>query len=99
SLGMYSPYLAKASDPAANFSHSIFTPDASRMRTAAFVISGPIPSPGINVTLYAMNSYWKALPLITLIYTDRGVVGSRDVWDSFANSPLFDQCKSVSSVL
>src|SRR5215472_6833992 len=50
-LGMYSPYLANASEPAANDSHSILTPEASTMRVAARVTSGPIPSPGINVTL------------------------------------------------
>src|SRR6476660_9366636 len=61
SLGMYSPYLAKASDPAAKLSHSIFTPDASTMRTAALVTSGPIPSPGIRVTLCAINGVLKLL--------------------------------------
>src|SRR5207302_10977629 len=86
SLGMYSPYLANASEPAENLSHSIFTPDASTMRTAAFVTSGPMPSPGISVTLCVMNSYWKTLPLITqitLIYTDRQYSVPGDVWDGF----------------
>src|SRR5215831_19269637 len=59
SLGMYSPYLANASEPAANFSHSIFTPDASTMRTAAFVTSGPMPSPGISVTLCPITPLYR----------------------------------------
>src|SRR5580693_5788922 len=52
SLGMYSPCFSKASAPTANVSHSNFTPVASRMRTVALVTSGPIPSPGIRVTLW-----------------------------------------------
>ena len=43
--------FSKASAPTANVSHSNFTPVASRMRTVAFITSGPIPSPGIRVTL------------------------------------------------
>src|SRR5215472_8337295 len=58
SLGMYSWYFSKASVPAANVSQSIFTPEASRMRTVAPVTSGPMPSPGINVTRCAINSLW-----------------------------------------
>src|ERR1035438_7340446 len=52
SLGMYSWYFSKASAPAAKLSHSNLTPVASRIRTLAFTTSGPMPSPGINVTLY-----------------------------------------------
>src|ERR1700691_3877423 len=48
---MYSPWISKASAPAANRSHSNLTLVASRMRTTACVTSGPMPSPGIRVTL------------------------------------------------
>src|SRR5271169_112294 len=54
SLGMYSWYFSKASAPAAKLSHSNLTPVASIMRTVAWMTSGPIPSPGIRVTLCAI---------------------------------------------
>src|ERR1700738_166896 len=56
SLGMYSPDFLNASAPTANVSHSNFSPVASRMRTVALVTSGPIPSPGISVTLWVIIS-------------------------------------------
>src|ERR1700686_421319 len=55
SLGMYSLYFSKASAPAAKLSHSKLTPVASSMRTVAWMTSGPMPSPGIKVTLYAID--------------------------------------------
>src|SRR5271167_1540343 len=55
SFGMYSLYFSNASAPAMKVSHSNFTPVASRMRTVAWVTSGPIPSPGIRVILCAMS--------------------------------------------
>src|SRR5580693_1892117 len=54
SFGMYSLYFSNASAPAMKVSHSNFTPVASRMRTVACVTSGPMPSPGIRVILYAI---------------------------------------------
>src|ERR1039458_2166697 len=55
SFGMYSLYFSKASAPAAKLSHSNLTPVASSMRTVAWITSGPIPSPGISVTLCAID--------------------------------------------
>src|SRR6267143_3068104 len=55
SLGMYSLYFSKASAPTAKVSQSNFTPVASRMRTVALVTSGPMPSPGIRVTLWLIK--------------------------------------------
>src|SRR5208337_158683 len=56
SLGMYSWYFSKASAPAEKLSHSNLTPVASTMRTVAWITSGPIPSPGMRVTLCAINA-------------------------------------------
>src|SRR5450631_1628901 len=56
SLGMYSLYFSKASAPAAKLSHSNLTPVASSMRTVAWMTSGPMPSPGMRVTLCAINN-------------------------------------------
>src|ERR1700733_12047919 len=55
SLGMYSPDFSYASAPTAKASHSNFTPVASRMRTVARVTSGPMPSPGMSVILWAIG--------------------------------------------
>src|SRR5579859_2168480 len=51
SLGIYSPLISNASAPAAKRSHSHLIPVASRIRITACVTSGPMPSPGISVTL------------------------------------------------
>src|SRR5208282_1505526 len=59
SLGMYSPYFSKASAPTEKDSHSNLTPVASRMRTVACVTSGPMPSPGMSVTLWFMCTFQK----------------------------------------
>ena len=55
SAGMYSPKISKASAPAAKRSHSHLMPVASRMRTTACVTSGPMPSPGMRVTLWVFD--------------------------------------------
>src|SRR5216683_740223 len=60
SLGMYSLYFSKASAPAAKLSHSNLTPVASSMRTVAWMTSGPMPSPGIRVTLWVMKNERKS---------------------------------------
>ena len=62
SFGMYSLYFSKASAPAANVSHSNLTPVASRMRTTASVTSGPMPSPGMSVTLCVIRFRAEAAP-------------------------------------
>src|SRR5271157_1289997 len=56
SFGMYSLYFSNASAPAMKVSHSNFTPVASRMRTVAWVTSGPMPSPGMRVILCVIIS-------------------------------------------
>src|SRR5208337_4091788 len=56
SFGMYSWYFSNASAPAAKLSHSNLTPVASTMRTVAWMTSGPIPSPGMRVTLCAIKN-------------------------------------------
>src|SRR5216684_2499252 len=60
SFGMYSLYFSKASAPAAKLSHSNLTPVASSMRTVAWMTSGPMPSPGIRVTLWVMKNERKS---------------------------------------
>src|SRR5690242_11528465 len=52
--GIGSPYFATADMPAARSSHVMPASAASRSRTVARLIDGPIPSPGIRVTLVAM---------------------------------------------
>src|SRR3954466_11436483 len=54
SSGIGSPYLATADMPATCSSHSMSAPAASRSRTVARLIDGPMPSPGIRVTLVDM---------------------------------------------
>src|SRR5262249_1527469 len=49
--GSGSPDWASASLPAACCSHSSFAPAASSTRTVAAVTSGPMPSPGMRVTV------------------------------------------------
>src|SRR5580704_11325160 len=66
SLGMYSPCFSKASAPTANDSHSNFTPVASRIRTVARVTSGPMPSPGIRVTLCAISKPSPRTPTLPI---------------------------------
>ena len=46
------PYSSITPAPASTFSHSISTPVDSTTFTIAAATSGPIPSPGISVTLY-----------------------------------------------
>ena len=46
------PYSSMTPAPASTFSHSISTPVDSTTFTIAAATSGPIPSPGISVTLY-----------------------------------------------
>ena len=50
SSGSDDPDKSCAGPPTTNLSHSIRTPAASTMRTTAAQTSGPMPSPGINVT-------------------------------------------------
>src|SRR5690242_13455592 len=49
SSGIGSSNFSTAAIPASRRSHSNEAPAASRMRTVASVMSGPMPSPGINV--------------------------------------------------
>ena len=49
-------YFSIRASPASTLSHSISAPDASTTFTMALVTSGPIPSPGIKVTLYILSS-------------------------------------------
>src|SRR5258706_10448058 len=66
SLGMYSLYFSKASAPEAKLSHSNLTPVASRIRTAACVTSGPMPSPGMRVILCAIEQEVPSLTGLSL---------------------------------
>src|SRR5688572_6214182 len=50
-LGSGVPCFGMTSAPASTVSHSIFTPVASTIRRIASVSSGPVPSPGIRVTV------------------------------------------------
>ncbi len=45
------PYFSMTSAPASAISHSMSTPVASTTRRIAVVSSGPIPSPGMRVTV------------------------------------------------
>src|SRR5215472_209503 len=70
-LGMYSPVFANASAPAANVCHSnstsVAAPAASKTLTTAPETSGPIPSPGINVTLCVLfAAISRLLPLFQI---------------------------------
>ena len=56
SCGKSSPPLARLTSPTSRRRHSKATPVASITLSAASVISGPIPSPGIKVTRCAMCS-------------------------------------------
>src|ERR1039458_1060401 len=64
---MYSPNRSNASAPAANLCHSnatpVAAPAASTIRTTAADTSGPIPSPGINVTACVRVAIASQLPL------------------------------------
>ena len=51
------PCSAMTAAPASTRSHSKATPLASRTRVAASVSSGPMPSPGISVTRWAMAAF------------------------------------------
>src|SRR4030095_5105793 len=56
--GRSTPVSASARAPALATSHSTATPVASTARTVAAATSGPMPSPGINVILWAITRYY-----------------------------------------
>ena len=62
SSGRGVPASSITSTPACRTSHSKSTPVASRTRRAASVSSGPVPSPGISVTRWAMSAADRTWP-------------------------------------
>src|SRR3954464_6842248 len=68
------PCLSMTSAPASCTSHSNATPVASRTRRVASVSSGPVPSPGINVTRCAI----RRRRVHTRVYRSRAVSAVSD---------------------
>ena len=59
SSGSGVPWLAIAASPASTRSHSKPIPVASSTRVVASASSGPMPSPGIRVTRWAMRPFYR----------------------------------------